>query len=334
MLSPTTLPLRPLLLLLLLLLLCLWPQLTTTASTNSTSKRGLIYIYTSHSSKDDSIFTRSGSPLTWYYNYSPWPTDSLSDDVVEFVPMVHGATNAHEDVATIKTLSNATHVLSFNEPDISSSDGGSNTSPSDAAKAYLDFVAPLREEPYNLKISWPSTSGSASGLTWLSNFNKTCHGLNSTHGCPYDFLATHFYGPFSGLASWLGNLHSLYPDAKVWLTEFAVPDTSATVALAMMDQSLRYLDGLDYLERYSWFGSFRSSDANEWTGDGVSMLDGHGKLTGLGAQYLGGEENGFEKGQTGQGSKNGGVAMRDRRSFSMTMLAVVTNVVLGGRAFF
>ena len=175
----------------------------------------------------------------------------------------------------------------------------------------------------------PSTSGSASGLTWLSNFNKTCHSLNATHGCPFDFIATHFYGPFAGLASWLGNLHSLYPHAKIWLTEFAVPDTSATEALAMMNESLPYLDGLDYLERYSWFGSFRSDDANEWTGDGVSMLDGHGKLTSLGAQYLGGEENGFQEGQGQSKDNNGCGAMRERYSLAMMMVGVGVSLALG-----
>ncbi|KIW10022.1 hypothetical protein PV08_11798 [Exophiala spinifera] len=302
-------------------------HLTLGASVNSTSKRGLIYISTSHSSDDDSIFIQSGSPLSWYYNYSPWPTDTLSGEL-EFVPMVHGASNAQQDVGTVKTHSNASHVLSFNEPDISSSDGGTNTSPRDAAKAYLDFLAPLREEPYNLKVSLPSTSGSASGLTWLSNFNKTCHSLNSTHGCPFDFIATHFYGPFSGLTSWLGNLHTLYPEAKIWLTEFAIPDTSDTEALAMMNESLPYLDGLDYLERYSWFGSFRSDDANEWTGDGVSMLDDHGKLTSLGAQYLGGQANGFKEGQGQNKEDNGGGAMRDRYSLALMIAGVGVSIVL------
>ena len=50
------------------------------------------------------------------------------------------------------------------------------------------------------------------------------------------------------------------------------------------------------MERYAWFGAFREDDANEWTGDGVSLFDGHGKLTGLGAAYLGGEADGFEEG--------------------------------------
>ncbi|KAK7887427.1 hypothetical protein LTR67_009847 [Exophiala xenobiotica] len=287
--------------------LSIWPTISlataisftasVSASTNSTyPKRGLIYISTSHSSSDDSIFTQSGSPLTWYYNYSPWPTDSLSD-AMEFVPMVHGASNAEDDVNTIKSLSGVSHILTFNEPDIGTADGGTNTLPLDAAKAYLDTLAPLRAEPYGLKLSLPATSGSEAGLTWLTKFNTSCFHLNSTHGCEFDFIATHFYGPFPSLTSWLGQIHELYPNKKIWLTEFAIPAADDETTLAMMNETLPYLDGLGYVERYSWFGTFRSDHANEWTGDGVSMLDGSGKLTSVGAEYLGGQQNGFEEGQ-------------------------------------
>jgi hypothetical protein len=95
----------------------------------------------------------------------------------------------------------------------------------------------------------------------------------------------------------LGQIHELYPNKKIWLTEFAIPAADDETTLAMMNETLPYLDGLGYVERYSWFGTFRSDDANEWTGDGVSMLDGSGKLTSVGAEYLGGQQNGFEEGQ-------------------------------------
>jgi hypothetical protein len=64
----------------------------------------------------------------------------------------------------------------------------------------------------------------------------------------------------------------------------------------MLNESMAYLDDKDWVQGYAWFGAFRQDDANEWTGDGVSMLDDDGDLTGLGAEYLGGEENGFEEG--------------------------------------
>lgn len=49
--------------------------------------------------------------------------------------------------------------------------------------------------------------------------------------------------------------------------------------------TLEYLDRLDYVARYSWFGAFRSDVSN--VGPSGAMLDADGKLTDLGAWYLG-----------------------------------------------
>lgn len=55
-----------------------------------------------------------------------------------------------------------------------------------------------------------------------------------------------------------------------------------------MTTSLEYMDGLDYLERYSYFGAFRSEVSN--VGPNAAMLSDGGQLTQLGVWYLG--ENG------------------------------------------
>lgn len=316
----------------LLLALVLGPFLPTTSAQsddNSTfPKRGLIYIGTDHPD-DVRVFTRPNSPLTWYYNYSPWPATSLAEWSTEFAPMVHSAAEAPAAVDTIKAVLNGsagvrvassssqqgrsgggggnsiTHVLSFNEPDGDTQSGGSDATPRAAAQAYLTHIAPLRAAPWNLQVSLPATTGSPRGLQWLRDFNASCHSLNpasggnSSGGCEFDFIATHWYGDFAALASWLGSLHAMYPSAPIWLTEFGVAGLSADETTAILNTSLPYLDGLDYLDRYAWFGTFRNDDANEWTGDGVSMLDSRGRLTELGAQYLGGDEDGFEEGMGG-----------------------------------
>ena len=50
-------------------------------------------------------------------------------------------------------------------------------------------------------------------------------------------------------------------------------------------------DGRDsYVERYSYFGSFRSSVSN--VGPNEAMLDQNGQLTDIGAWYLGGPATG------------------------------------------
>lgn len=310
------------------LLLCTISSLSTLVSAQETNttypKRGLIYI--DGRTDDYDIFTSEQSPLTWYYSYSPWPT--LSSWEVDFAPMVHGVRDAPEAVARIKSFINGsqrlgantlTHVLSFNEPDGDRASGGSDSSPQHSAQVYLEYLAPLREAPYNLKMSLPATTGSPMGLEWLRDFNESCWDENRDAGCEFDFVATHWYGDFAGMASWLGTIHELYPDLPIWLTEFAIPQLDDDETRAFMNQSLPYLDDLDYVERYSWFGTFRDNDANEWTGDGVSMLNGRGGLSDLGAQYMGGEQQGFEAGQRGQG----GAASVVHSNLSLVAAAVV-----------
>lgn len=298
-------------------------------------KRGLCYIATSDAEDDSAIFTQSSSPLTWYYNYSPWPGpgSSLQNWATQFVPMIHSADGAADSVDTLYAILNGsmnipvssaaggsidnganqvTHVLTFNEPDGDTSGGGTDTSASDAAEVWLSTLAPLRAAPYNLQLSLPATTGSSAGLAWLAQFNTSCHRRNPGVGCEFDFVATHWYGDFAGLASWIGQIHALYPRQPIWLTEFALPAQDDVANQAFLNQSLAYLDGLNYVEKYAWFGSFREDDANEWTGDGVSLLDRHGDLTQLGATWLGGAEDGFEAGQgaSGGGSDNGAGAIR------------------------
>jgi hypothetical protein len=153
------------------------------------------------------------------------------------------------------------------------------------------------------------TTGSGNGLDWLRRFNESCFDIDSENGCPTDFITAHWYGGFEGLASWIGTLDEFYnanrsddePRLKIWITELALPQADAQATVQMMNQTLPYLDGLEYVEKYAWFGAFRTDDANEWTGDGVALFDDDGGLTELGALYMGGEGNGFSIGQKGEG---------------------------------
>jgi hypothetical protein len=86
-----------------------------------------------------------------------------------------------------------------------------------------------------------------------------------------------------------------------------LPQQSAEDTVNMMNRTLPYLDDLDYVEKYSWFGAFRTDDANEWTGDGVALFDDDGGLTELGTLYLG---DGFEQGQKGEGEEDAASGLR------------------------
>jgi hypothetical protein len=54
--------------------------------------------------------------------------------------------------------------------------------------------------------------------------------------------------------------------------------------------SAEYFDRLDYVERYSYFGSFRSDASN--VGPNAAMLNNKGQLTDIGSWYLGGKATG------------------------------------------
>ncbi|KNG44453.1 glycoside hydrolase family 128 protein [Stemphylium lycopersici] len=284
------------------------------------SKRGFAFIGDSHQS-DNELLTSDSSPLSWYYNWSPYPnSDLIPAGTIEFVPMIHGI-DATEDDQTERVIrglpESSKHLLSFNEPDGSTGSGGSSISPEDAAQAYIDYVVPFRNGDSGGRkwlISHPSTTGSPNGLDWLRRFNESCYDIDPEKGCPADFVSVHWYGAFDGLAGWVGTLDEFYntnstrdQPLKLWITELALPQQDDDNTVAMMNQTLPYLDGQENVERYAWFGAFRTDDANEWTGDGVALFDDDGGLTELGALYMG---DGFEEGQKGEGEEDAASGLR------------------------
>jgi len=321
---------------------------TSTAQENANAnpeKRGIAYIGTRHPS-DYNIFLGGRSPITWYFNWSPNPVRRPSGfDDIEFVPLIHGLDNLDSDLARIRGLpERSTHLLTFNEPDLNGG-GGSDISPEDAARAYVERIAPLSiQNGGRWHISHPSTTGTGSGLNWLRSFNSSCYEVDAENGCPIDFIATHFYGDFPALASWLGQLDEFYnadgirpsqPRLGMWITEVALPQASATQTLQMMNTTVPYLDSLGYVEKYSWFGIFRGRNANEWTGDGVALLDDGGGLTGLGARYLSTDEFTFVAGMSAQDAQSGGGSTRPRpsvaavreRPLALLLLVVIMMVI-------
>ncbi|KAK5625174.1 hypothetical protein RRF57_000890 [Xylaria bambusicola] len=288
------------------------------AQSDSNPKRGMAYIGGSDSHDADyDLLLSSNSPITWYFTWSPVaaPSDIFPDDAesrIEFVPALPSTDNLDDNIDALDQLpSSSNHLFTFNEPDGSTDSGGSDISPDDAAKAYIKKIVPLRDR---FQISHPSVTGSPRGLEWLNDFNSSCWDIDSEHGCPADFVTAHYYGAFEGLSAWLDQLAEWYNQSgsglqsnlKIWVKELALPQADEDTTFAMMNQTLPYLDQLEYLEKYAWFGAFRPKEANEWTGDGVALFQGDGGLSELGSYYLGGEENGFKVGQQGESSAGSG----------------------------
>lgn len=248
---------------------------------------------TSDHPSDDQIWVEDNSDLTWYYDYASNPATAYSNrsqEEFEFVPMLWGSGNSSGFASEVKSLitsgRNITHILTFNEPDGTTSTGGSAISPADAASIWIQDIEPLRNE--SIKVGAPAVTGSSSGLTWLGEFFSNCTSLKTN--CTVDFIPIHWYGDFQGLASYLGQVVATYPNTSIWVTEYALANADLKDTQAFFQTSAEYFDRLDYIERYSYFGSFRSSVSN--VGPNVAMLTQDGKLTDIGSWYLGGAATG------------------------------------------
>lgn len=187
------------------------------AGASPSDKRGLVFTPNSDFPQDNQVWVQSGSDLTWYYNYQSLPSapfnTSLSQQQFEFVPMMFGVSSNLSDTTFLDQIkglihngTNITHVLSFNEPDGSSSSGGSNINPKDAAQAWVANFEPLGK--LGVKLGLPACTGGPASLPWLKQFLANCSDIVSTGSkktnCTFDFLPVHWYDNFAGLASMIG----------------------------------------------------------------------------------------------------------------------------------
>ncbi|KAH8594361.1 glycosyl hydrolase catalytic core-domain-containing protein [Bisporella sp. PMI_857] len=262
--------------------------LSSTCAQNFTSsdKRGLVFVPSDKHPEDNKIWLTGD--LTWYYNYQVTPSaaySSQSQEEFEFVPMLWGSSSSSFS-AQVQTLirngRNISHVFAFNEPDGTSSTGGSNVKPEDAATTWINEIEPLRK--LGIRAGAPAVTGSPGGFTWLADFFSSCTAKGTN--CTVDFIPIHWYGNFEGLASHIGQVVGTYPNTSIWITEYALNDQSLADTQYFFKTSAEYFDRISYIERYSYFGSFRSDVSN--VGPNAAMLTQKGQLTDIGSWYLGG----------------------------------------------
>jgi len=181
-------------------------------------KRGLVSTPNDNWPDDDAIWVSEHSPISWYYNFhwNATPTyASLPQERVEFVPMLWGGgANDTYFLGNITALINGdsktpgrniTHVLVFNQPDQSFSDGGSQMTPLEAAQSWMRNLAPLREQ-FGVKLSLPSAGDPRGG--WMESFLKNCSNLNEGKDCVFDFVPVHSFGDFGVLKDRVGKFSS------------------------------------------------------------------------------------------------------------------------------
>src|ERR1700722_12164705 len=145
---------------LIILLIALSSPLSSLAA--ASTKRGLVYIPNAQHPEDDNIWTRPGSDLTWYYNYGANPSSAYVHTNLQFVPQLWGTPSSQSFLSSVQSQlaggTNITYVLSFNEPDGTTSTGGSNISPTQAASIWQQELEPLRTS--GVKLGLPCTTGS------------------------------------------------------------------------------------------------------------------------------------------------------------------------------
>ncbi|EHK42945.1 uncharacterized protein TrAtP1_001905 [Trichoderma atroviride] len=262
-------------------------------SATSSAKRGLIFIPNSTTLQDNSIWVQTGSDLTWYYNYGNLPSSDythIPQSKFEFVPMMWGVgpnpsqdTAFHDSVVNlINTGTPISHVLSFNEPDAPSAWGGSDVTPANAALAWIANFVPLQK--LGVKLGIPAVTGAPTGFDWTEQFLANCTSILQTQ-CPYDFIPLHWYDNLGGLQSHINQYATAFPGKKIWVTEYADPNQDLATTQQFFNQSASYMDGLASLERYSYFGAFRSNVSN--VGPNATFLNNAGRLTDIGSLYLG-----------------------------------------------
>ena len=174
---------------------------------------------------------------------------------------------------TVKSLRsqgyNISYVLGFNEPDGCSS-GGSCVTAAAAAQVWKKQFEPLKRD-FGIKLGAPAVTGATTGFTWLANFFSECAVLAASSGnsttnttsCEVDFIPAHWYGNFEGLASHLGQINGTYQNiSDIWVTEFAYNDGTLAESQSFANTSFEYLDRISYMQRYSYFGAFRSDVSN------------------------------------------------------------------------
>lgn len=147
------------------------------------------------------------------FRYYTWSPSSIKSDL-EFVPMLWGERQVSQWDATInQTIQelNVTHVLGFNEPEIS---GQSDISPSDAASLWKAHIEPLKAQ--GIRLGSPAPSSAPKGKQWLLDWMDACGG-----GCTVDFIAVHYYDINSTqFMEYLEDYHNTF-QRPVWVTEWA-----------------------------------------------------------------------------------------------------------------
>ncbi|KAL0961312.1 hypothetical protein HGRIS_006271 [Hohenbuehelia grisea] len=250
-----------------LLLPLVWVSPTSAAN----PKRGLAFAE-GDNPNDILRANQTGSSISWVYNWGTTPPDYLSTSRIPYASMQWGADRVEDFASAVRAQgAKGRTVLGFNEPDFASQ---SNIDPVKAAQLWLQYIQPL--QALGARLIGPAVTNAPSGLPWLSKFLDACT------GCQLDAIAIHWYG--SGIGSfydYLWQVHYTFPGRTIWVTEFAETSADDNVVADFLNQTIRYMDTLDWIGGYSWFAFFRQESGSHY-----NLLDANGNLNTLGKIYV------------------------------------------------
>ncbi|GAW00151.1 glycoside hydrolase family 128 protein [Lentinula edodes] len=217
------------------------------------------------------VFTKS--VISWQYDWGLTPPTNLAQSGIEYVPMQWGSGGIENLSAAVKAQ--GTNVLlTFNEPDFNQQ---SNIDPNTAAQLWIQYIEPLRTDIPGIKIGAPAVSSGGTGFPWLTTFFSACG------NCSFDFLPIHWYGEGTGgFYDYLYQMYGEFGNKTIWVTEYADTSLNDTEVMDFINQTTVFMDGLDFVERYAWFGYFRPEN-----GSAYNMLNNNGSLNDLGQFYIG-----------------------------------------------
>lgn len=218
---------------------------STSSTSSSGKKRGLAY-------NDASLlsgFVSTDSQVDWCYNWAS--SSATTPSSLEYVPLLWGTQDEFTSVwaknADAALAAGSTHLMGFNEPDLSTQ---ANLGVDAAVAGYMQYMQPYASKA---KLGAPAVTngGAPMGLTYLSNFMNATEAAGGT----VDFCSIHWYDSATNIAyfkNYMQEATNACNGKPIWLTEFGASG-SADEQNTFLETVLPWMDEQSYIERYAYF---------------------------------------------------------------------------------
>jgi hypothetical protein len=146
------------------------------------------------------------------------------------------------------------HVMFFNEPDLTGNDVGPDIAPADAVDSWLNDYAPLRDK--GIKLGSASPCGANPDL--INQFETQCKNRGGGDKCMADFIPIHVYaGTFQAFKDTVEAAYVRNGNRSIWVTEYACHDFSGSQQCedpaAFVTETGQWMGSQPWIARYSLF---------------------------------------------------------------------------------